>query len=278
VDSDVRLPPDFLHTQAIRLLSEKGVGLAYAAPCPTGSEDWVAALHNLSVCNSILTYGSAAMRGNLNAAVGSCILTSEMSLLPLAGWSAWRIAWSGWMSPWDGQWLKPDTKSNSSLNLLESITLGSIHALLVAIPSLAGNNQPGSAWDMDCHPHAGPTLWWALAFVGLAVANSNHQVIGLSLVILVLLMDVVFGCRHQSAACTGCQAVEIPLGGTAATALPATQFGPGRDDEKGAVARSLAIPKRVCVMRRRLLPYKLDMPSVVRLGRLAVTLDDLQQH
>ncbi|QQO52532.1 MAG: glycosyltransferase [Thiohalocapsa sp. PB-PSB1] len=192
VDSDVRLPPDFLHTQAIRLLSEKGVGLAYAAPCPTGSEDWVAALHNLSVCNSILTYGSAAMRGNLNAAVGSCILTRRDVIAAIGGLE--RLA--NRVVGLDVALGRAVVEAGYKIELLPQPAR--IHHARDRFMRFWWQSHRWLATINLAVPGIwiailmlGLPLWWALAFVGLAVANSNHQVIGLSLVILVLLMDVV---------------------------------------------------------------------------------------
>lgn len=59
IDSDVHVESDIL-TRSVNVVEPSGAGAAYAVPVCEGSEDWVAALHNLLINNSVPSYASTA--------------------------------------------------------------------------------------------------------------------------------------------------------------------------------------------------------------------------
>lgn len=85
IDSDVSISSDFLRSQAAWLSHYPEVGLAYAPPIGVGSNDWVAALHNIGVSASLLNYCNAAMNDNLSLAVGSCMVTRRDVINAIGG-------------------------------------------------------------------------------------------------------------------------------------------------------------------------------------------------
>jgi ceramide glucosyltransferase len=89
VDSDVHLAPNFLR-QSVGFVESPQTGVAFAAPVCEGSEDWVAALHNMAVNGSALNYGAAAYQQrnsnrNNNNMVGSIIVTRRDVLEKIGG-------------------------------------------------------------------------------------------------------------------------------------------------------------------------------------------------
>lgn len=87
IDSDVRLASDFL-SQSVGFVKLSETGAAFAAPVCEGSEDWVAALHNMAVNSSVLNYGAAAYQKRNNSVVGSIIVTRRDVLDAIGGLDA----------------------------------------------------------------------------------------------------------------------------------------------------------------------------------------------
>lgn len=85
VDSDVELKSNFLKTQAASLSDKDNIGLAFAAPVAVGSQDWVAALHNIAVTNSLLFYCQVAEENKTTAGPGSCMITKRSVINKIGG-------------------------------------------------------------------------------------------------------------------------------------------------------------------------------------------------
>lgn len=88
VDSDVELKSDFLKTQAASFNEQDKIGLVFAAPVAVGAKDWVAALHNIAVTNSLLFYCQVAMEGDTEAGPGSCMVTRRSVIDKIGGLEA----------------------------------------------------------------------------------------------------------------------------------------------------------------------------------------------
>lgn len=84
IDSDVWVPSTFL-LQTVIAVSSSEVGLAFAVPVCQGTDNLVAALHNLAVNDSALHYAAAASRDRLNAAVGSVMVTRRNVIEEIGG-------------------------------------------------------------------------------------------------------------------------------------------------------------------------------------------------
>lgn len=191
IDSDVHLAPDFLR-QSVGFVTPTGAGAAFAAPVCEGSENWVAALHNIAVNLSTLNYGAAAYQQRTNNLVGSIILTRRDVLEAIGGLDAIAHRLVG-IDVSLGQAIH---KAGYTLGLLNQPARmyhsrdtipqfwWQIHRWLVTIR----HYFPNFPWVMVL---LALPLWWALLFLGVAVALGNYAGLGVALVGAVLLADVL---------------------------------------------------------------------------------------
>ncbi|MEM6255713.1 MAG: glycosyltransferase [Cyanobacteria bacterium P01_D01_bin.156] len=190
VDSDVRVASDFL-SQSVGFVEAPETGAAFAAPVSYGSEDWVAALHNITVNTSALNYGAAAYQQRNNSVVGSIIVTRRDVLDAIGGLDAIANRIVG-IDVSLGQAI---SQAQYQIQLLgqpariyhsrDTVTKywWQIHRWLVTIR----HYFPRFPWVMIM---LALPLWWALLFLGVALLQQTHITVGVVLAGTVLLADV----------------------------------------------------------------------------------------
>ncbi|MEM9216037.1 MAG: glycosyltransferase [Cyanobacteria bacterium P01_F01_bin.150] len=190
IDSDVYVEPDFL-SQSVGFVAPDEAGAAYAVPVCEGSEDWVAALHNMAVNSAVLNYGSAAYQKRLNSLVGSIIIVRRDVLDTIGGLDAIAHRVVG-----------------IDVSLGQAIHQAGYSIQLLVQPARIyhiRDNFSGYWWQF--HRWAvtiryyvpifplliiflALPLWWALIFLCLAILQQTYIGIGLILVGIVLAADV----------------------------------------------------------------------------------------
>ncbi len=191
IDSDVHIEPDFL-IQSVGFIEPPEVGAAFAAPVCEGSEDWVAALHNMAVNTSVLNYAATAYRNRTNTVVGSIIVTRRDVLEAIGGLDAIAHRVVG-IDVSLGQAIH---QANYRIRLLGQPARmyhvrdtfqkfwWQIHRWLVTIR----HYFPGFPWVMI---FLALPLWWAFLFLGLALLQKENIGFGVMLVGVVLAADVL---------------------------------------------------------------------------------------
>ena len=191
IDSDVQVAADFL-AQSVGFVAAPETGAAFAAPVAEGSENWVAALHNMAVNASALNYGAAAYQQQNNNVVGSIIVTRRDVIEAMRGLEAIADRVVG-IDVSFGQAVR---QAEYQIQLLaqpariqhRNDTLPQywwqIHRWLVTIR----HYFPRFPWLMV---FLALPLWWALLFLAVALLQTTHVAIAIALVGGVLLADVV---------------------------------------------------------------------------------------
>jgi hypothetical protein len=183
VDADVALPPEALRDAAMAL-ADAGTGLVFAVPTCHGAEDPLAALHNLAVNASALSFAATARQEKLRGAVGSLMATRRDCLVRIGGFDALadRLV---------GIDIRHTHDSLSSFWWQFHRWMVTIRRYLPSFPLLV--------------VLLGIPLWWAILSLALALALGRQQAIGLGLVLLVVLADLL------SAAVINLRLVHDPL-------------------------------------------------------------------
>ena len=191
IDSDVHIKPDFL-SQSVGFVKPEETGAAFAVPVCEGSEDWVAALHNIAVNTSALNYAAAAYQKRNNSVVGSIIVTRRDVLEAIGGLDAITDRVVG-IDVSLGQAIH---QANYQIQLLGQPARiyhvhdtfpkfwWQIHRWLVTIR----HYFPRFPWVMI---FLALPLWWSLLFLGLALLQKEYIRFGLTLIGLILLADVL---------------------------------------------------------------------------------------
>lgn len=192
VDSDVRLPNDFLRNQAADCTASDQVGLYFAVPVAVGSMNWVAALHNISVCSSMLPSVVAANRDKTTIAVGSCMVIRRKVIQEIGGLECISdklvgldIALSQAVNDqgYKVEMLKQPARIYHAYDSLQRYWWQK-HRWLVTIrqyfPSL-----PLYILFL------GLPFWWAVSFLVLSTINGQSPTQGITICLFVLLFDVL---------------------------------------------------------------------------------------
>lgn len=191
IDSDVHLDSNFL-SQSMPFVAPSEAGAAFAVPVCEGCEDWIAALHNIAVNSSVLTYASTAYQNRTTTLVGSIIVTRREVIEAIGGL---------------------DAIADRIVGI--DVSLGqAIHEVNYSIQVLA---QPARMYHVrDTLPQywwqihrwlvtirqyfpifplfmifAALPLWWAFLFLGIAILQQSFIYIGFVLVGIVLVADVL---------------------------------------------------------------------------------------
>lgn len=190
IDSDVRVSSDFLN-QSVGFVEVPETGAAFAAPVSYGSEDWVAALHNMAVNISALNYGAAAYQKRNNNMVGSIIVTRRDVLDTIGGLDAIANRIVGidvslgqaiHQAQYQIQLLGQPARIYHSRDTFIKYWW-QIHRWLVTIR----HYFPRFPWVMII---LALPLWWALLFLGIALLQQTHIALGIGLTSIVLLADI----------------------------------------------------------------------------------------
>ncbi|PZD70449.1 hypothetical protein C1752_12232 [Acaryochloris thomasi RCC1774] len=191
VDSDVRLSPDFLSRHASSIVTNDEIGIAFAVPAAVGSKNWIAALHNISVCASIINSGVSAQQEKISAAVGSCMVTRREVVERIGGLECIAKNKVGL----DISFSQAVTKAGYRLKLLRepariyhhTDTLRrlwwQVHRWLVTIRYYFPSLTPITIF-------LGIPFWWSLAFLITTILSGNFQILGIFLVICTLVTDI----------------------------------------------------------------------------------------
>ena len=191
IDSDVRVAADFL-SQSVGFVEAHETGAAFAAPVSQGSEDWVAALHNIAVNSSALNYGATAYQKQTSNMVGSIIVTRRDVLETIGGLDAIAHCMVG-IDISLGQLIH---KADYQIQLLSQPARihhcrdtfakywWQTHRWLVTIR----HYFPRFPWIMI---FLALPLWWALLFLGITLLQKAYTISGISVVSIVLLADVL---------------------------------------------------------------------------------------
>lgn len=192
IDSDVRLPSDFLKSQAAWLAEAPSIGLAYAPPIAIGAQNWVAALHNMDVSASLMNNCHAAVEHKLNAAVGSCIVTRRDVIEKMGGLESLSHRVVGL----DISLGKAVFQENYEIRLLqqpaqihhERDTFGhywwQIHRWLTTF-----NHYSPHFWLVGLI--LGVPVGWALLFLLLALVIGHFQTVGICLILFTALFEIL---------------------------------------------------------------------------------------
>ena len=191
IDSDVHIAPDFL-SRSVGYLADSHIGAAFAAPVCEGSQDWVAALHNMAVNASALNYAAAAYQDRNNSVVGSLIVTRRDVLEAIGGLDAIANKVVG-IDVSLGQAIH---KANYQIRLLDRPARiyhsrdtfpafwWQMHRWLVTIR----HYFPQFPWLMI---FLAVPLWWAFLFLAIALLLQIHIGFGAVLLAIVLLADLL---------------------------------------------------------------------------------------
>ncbi|MEO0539267.1 MAG: glycosyltransferase [Cyanobacteria bacterium P01_A01_bin.105] len=191
IDSDVRVAENFL-SHAVGFVEARDTGAAFAAPVSQGSEDWVAALHNIAINSSALNYGAAAYQQKNNNVVGSIIVTRRDVLDNIGGLDAIAHRTVGIdislgqlirNNQYQLQLLSQPARIHHSRDTLTR-HWWQIHRWLVTIR----HYFPRFPWVMI---FLALPLWWALLFLGITLLQKAHLTWGIGAVSLVLVADVL---------------------------------------------------------------------------------------
>ncbi|MEM9483348.1 MAG: glycosyltransferase [Cyanobacteria bacterium P01_F01_bin.116] len=191
IDSDVHVTADFL-SRSVGFVEAPETGAAFAAPVSQGSEDWVAALHNMAVNASALNYASAAYQQRNNSVVGSIIVTRRDVLDAIGGLDAIAHRIVGidvslgqaiHNAQYKIQLLEQPARIYHSRDTFPKFWW-QIHRWLVTIR----HYFPRFPWLMI---FLALPLWWALIFLGIALFQNAHITLGITLVSGVLLADLL---------------------------------------------------------------------------------------
>ena len=187
----MRVASDFL-SQSVGFVESPDTGAAFAAPVCQGSEDWVAALHNMAVNSSALNYGAAAYQKRNNSVVGSIIVTRRDVLDAIGGLDAIANRIVGidvslgqaiYQAQYKIELLAQPARINHSRDTFSKYWW-QIHRWLVTIR----HYFPRFPWVMIL---LALPLWWALLFLAIALLQKAHIAFGTILVGAVLLADVL---------------------------------------------------------------------------------------
>jgi ceramide glucosyltransferase len=205
VDADVALAPETLR-EAAKSLADPGIGLVFAVPTCHGAEDGLAALHNLAVNASALSFAASARQEKLLGAVGSLMATRRNCLERTGGFEALADRLVGI----DIAFSRAMLQAGYRLALLPR-----------PAPIQHAHDSPSTFWwqfhrwmvtirrDVPSFPFVvvllGIPLWWAFLSLAVALALGRHLAIGLGLVLLVVLADLL------SAAVINLRLVHDPL-------------------------------------------------------------------
>lgn len=191
IDSDVHVPADFLR-RSVGFVEAPETGAAFAAPVSQGSEDWVAALHNMAVNVSALNYGAAAYQQRNNNVVGSIIVTRREVLEAIGGLDAIAHRIVGidvslgkaiYNAQYKIQLLDQPARIYHSRDTFTQFWW-QIHRWLVTIR----HYFPRFPWVMAL---LALPLWWAMIFLGIALFQNAHITLGIILVSGVFLADLL---------------------------------------------------------------------------------------
>jgi ceramide glucosyltransferase len=191
LDGDVMVPPDALR-QAAEALGPSEIGLVFAVPTCHGALDPAAALHNLSVNASAITYAATAFQGRTRGAVGSLMATRREVLDRIGGLACLA-----------------DRLVGIDIGLARAIQAAgfAIGVLPEAARIHHARDTPGGLWwqwhrwmvtirrDVPGFPLVvvvlGIPLWWALLLPLGAALTGRPTGFGITVVVLVLLANLV---------------------------------------------------------------------------------------
>jgi ceramide glucosyltransferase len=83
-DTDVHVPPSFL-MDAVACLENPEVGLGFSVPVSEGSEDWVAAMLNIAVNETVLLVTPLCLFNRCNLAIGTTMFTRKKVIEEIGG-------------------------------------------------------------------------------------------------------------------------------------------------------------------------------------------------
>ena len=191
IDSDVHVALDFL-SQSVGFIEAPETGAAFALPVCEGSEDWVAALHNIAVNTSALNYAAAAYQKRNNSVVGSIIATRRDVLKNIGGLDVIANQVVGidvslgraiHQANYQIQLLGQPARIYHSRDTFPKFWW-QIHRWLVTIR----HYFPNFPWVMI---FLALPLWWSLLFLSLALLQKEHIEFGFTLICVVFLADVL---------------------------------------------------------------------------------------
>ena len=191
IDSDVCIASDFL-SQSMGFIESSKTGAAFAIPICEGSQDWVAALHNIAVNTSALNYGATAYQKRTNTLVGSIIITRRDVLETIGGLDAIADRVVGidvslgqaiHQANYQIQVLSQPARISHTRDTLPKFWW-QIHRWLVTIR----HYFPNFPWVMI---FLALPLWWALLFFSLALVQQEYIGFGIILIIVVLIADLL---------------------------------------------------------------------------------------
>lgn len=191
LDSDIYVPPTFL-LNTVRGVESPEVGLAFAVPVCEGTEDWVAALHNVAVNASALHYASAAFQNRLYSAAGSVMAMRREVVEKIGGLEQIgerivgidiSIGQAVCQAGYTIHLLKQPARSYHAHDNLKRFWW-QMHRWMVTI------RRYYPAFPLLLILAALP-LWWSFLFLGMALLRDNHVQTGLFLVLLVFVVQLV---------------------------------------------------------------------------------------